>query len=146
MSEGLEDFEMRVRFEEADPQGVVFFGNYFTYQDETLYEYLREIGYPNERLQSEGWDVHVVHAEMDFKGSARFEDTISNSLTVTEIGESSITVEYSVRSSESGDLLASGEVVYVAVDADGHPTSVSSEFRAAVRDYQGEPSDVFSGK
>ena len=30
-------WENRVRFEETDLQGVVFYGNYVTYQDETVY-------------------------------------------------------------------------------------------------------------
>jgi acyl-CoA thioester hydrolase len=138
MCEGLEGFEIRVRFEETDPQGVVFFGNYMIYQDESLYEYLREINYPNERLQSEGWDVHVVHADINYKNPARFEDIISNSFLIKEIGESSITVNYSACHSKENVLLVEGEVNYVAVDGDGNPIRVPDEFRSAVLQYQGE--------
>jgi acyl-CoA thioester hydrolase len=143
MNDGLEGFEMRVRFEEADPQGVMFFGNYFIYQDESLYEYLRESGYPNKRLQAEDWDVHVVHVEMDYRRPAEFEDVVSNSLEVTAIGDTSITVDYEARAADTDELLAAGGIKYVAVDENGRPTTVPAEFRAAVRDYQNEAPGTF---
>lgn len=136
MAETKGTYENRVRFAETDLQGVVFYGNYFMYQDETFYEYLRQIGYPNEKLQENDWDVHVVHVSMDFSGFAEFEDVLLNTIEIKSIGETSIKAEYRVYPQESDEELASGEVVYVAVGPDSKPVRVPDDFRDAVREFQ----------
>jgi acyl-CoA thioester hydrolase len=130
-------YENRVRFAETDLQGVVFYGNYFTYQDETFYEYLRQIGYPNKKLQENEWDVHVIHVSMDFTSFAEFEELLLNTIEITSIGETSLRAEYTVYSQDDNEELATGEVVYVAVGPDSEPTRVPDDFREAVREFQG---------
>lgn len=133
-----EVFENTVRFEETDAQGIVFYGNYVTFQDEAFTEYLEAIGYPYESLVEADWDVHVVHVELDYRKPAEFRDRLRNAVCVSAIRESSIEFDYECRN-EDGDLLAEGSVVHVAVDESGEPTRVPDEFREAVVEFQEKP-------
>lgn len=132
-----EVFENTVRFEETDAQGIVFYGNYVTFQDETVTAYLSTIGYPYEELEAADWDVHVVHVDLDYRKPAEFADTLQNAIRVDEIRESSIEFEYECR--RDGEVLVEGSVVHVAVDESGAPTRVPDAFRDAVVAYQEEP-------
>ena len=136
----------RVRFAETDLHGHVFYGDFFTYLDETFNAFLRRIDYPYDRMHAEGWTTNVAHAELDYHGPASFEDVVENRLWIDSIGERSLTASY--EASRGEEPLASGEVVHVAVaygrgdDAgaeDCGAIPVPDDFREAVAAFQGEP-------
>lgn len=133
-------WENRVRFEETDMQGVVFYGNYVTFQDETASAYFRTIGYSYGDIAAAGWDIHVVNVDLDYRGQATFEDELVHGFRVVTIGESSMTSEYAARRADDDELIAEGTVTHVAVDAEtGEPTRVPDEFREAVVAFQERP-------
>lgn len=135
--QGKDVWENQVRFEETDQQGIVFYGNYVTFQDETFNAFVREIGYDYETIADRGWDIHVVHTELNYRAPAHFEDVLVNSLRADAIRESSIDFEYAVRRKEDDEVLAEGELTHVAVDHEtGKPTKVPDEFRDAVVEFQ----------
>ena len=137
--------ENRVRFAETDLHGHAFYGEYFTYLDETFNAFLRRIDYPYGRMHAEGWTTNVVHAELDYHAPADYEDVVENRLRVDSIGERSLTAIYEAWI--DGEAVASGEVVHVAVgfgtESDendvGRPVRVPDAFREAVAAFQDEP-------
>lgn len=133
-------FENRVRWKEVDRQDVVFYGEYYTYQDETQVEYFRKLGYRYEDMEADGWTTHIVHSELDYKRPARYEDVIENCMRVSSIGNSSVTMEYAAYRGEDGALLVEGEVVHAIVDDDtGEAIPVPEDFRDAVVEFQEIP-------
>lgn len=134
-------FDNRVRFAETDAQGVTFYGSYVTYQDEASLQYFREVGFAYEDMLDGDWEVFVVHTDLDFHASAKFGDVLRNEIRVEKIGHSSITFDYRCLLDETGDLLADGSMVLVAVDPDGESIRVPDAFREAVIAYQDVPPD-----
>ncbi len=135
-------YRNQVRFQETDRQGIVFYGNFFTYQDEAVNNYLREIGYPYQTLEENGWTTHTVHADLDYFAPAKFGDYILNRLRIAAIRNSSITAEYSAERETDNEKLAEGTVVHVAVDhGTTEPIRIPSDFRTAVTEYQHTPPD-----
>lgn len=135
-------FENQVRYEETDAQGVVFYGNYVIYQDETFSEYLRQIDYPFQALEAAGFDLHVVHVDLDYRATAGFDDWLTNGIRIDAIGESSIDFSYICRRQDDDTIVADGGLTHVAVDAETRePTPVPDDFRATVRDFQDSPPD-----
>lgn len=135
-------FENRVRFAETDLQGVVFYGTFFTYQDETVNEFFRRVGHPYSSLPESGWTTHVVSADLNFEAPARFEDVIQNTLRIDAIGTSSITAEYGASRRSDDTQLASGTVTHVSVDDEaGNSIRVPDSFREAVVEFQEVPPD-----
>ncbi|MFC6717562.1 acyl-CoA thioesterase [Natrialbaceae archaeon GCM10025810] len=140
--EGSADFrpvyENRVRFAETDMQGVVFYGEYFTYQDEAVSAFLRAIDYHYDRMVERGWQIHVVNAELDYRAGARFEDVVVNEIRVAAFGTSSVTFEHRARRRTDDRTLAEGTVTHVAVDVEtGDVTPIPDDFREAVADFEG---------
>lgn len=135
-------YENRVRFAETDQQGIVFYGTFFTYQDEAFNAFLRAIDYRYSKMESEGWTTHIAHADLDYHAPARFEDVIENELRVAAIGTSSITIDYTAHRSDDQTLLADGHAVHVTVDTETDTSiPVPDAFRDAVIDAQAEPPD-----
>ena len=133
-------FENTVRFEETDAQGIVFYGNYLTYQDETFTEFMDAIGYPYEEMRENRWDVHVVNVELNYRAPATFRDRLTNAMRVERINESSLVFGYECRD-EAGELLCDGTVTHVVVDESG-PTRVPEELRDAIVAFQDEPPEM----
>lgn len=132
-------FENTVRFAETDAQGIVFYGNYVTYQDETFTEFMEQVGFPYDELRERAWDVHVVNVELDYRASAQFRDRLHNAMRVTAISDSSIEFGYRCRRAADDQVLVEGSVTHVVVDQEGSPTRVPDDFRDAVVAFQETP-------
>jgi acyl-CoA thioester hydrolase len=106
---------LRVRFNECDPQGVVFNANYFTYFDIGLTELWREGFGSYQSLVEQGYETVVAEAAARFRGAARFDDELAIGMAVAALGESSMTTEIEI--SRDGETLVEGRMVHVFVDA-----------------------------
>lgn len=137
MSELPDVWETRVRFAETDAQGIVFYGEYVTYQDETFSQFLRDIGFAWSDIEDADWDVHVVHTEVDYRAPAEFGDELICGLRASAIRESSMEFEWDCRRRD-GTSVAEGGLTHVAVSG-GESTRVPDVFREAVVAYQDQP-------
>ncbi len=107
--------QLRVRWSEVDPQGVVFNPNYLVYADIALTEYMRAIGLPfPDALEGSGNEIFAVRSEVDFRSSGRFDDVLTLSARTARIGRTSFTVAFTIRRKEA--LLAEVRTIYVHAD------------------------------
>jgi acyl-CoA thioester hydrolase len=107
--------ELRVRYGECDPQGIVFNANYLAYFDVAVTELWREAIGPWEAMVERGYDVVVAEANLRFRAPARFDDVIALGARVEEMGVTSLRLELDIR--RDGELLVEGRLRQVFVDA-----------------------------
>ena len=106
---------LRVRFHECDPQGVVFYAQYFAYVDVALTEMWREAFGSYGEVVAAGTDVVVVEAASTFRASARFDDDLDVELRIERLGTTSMAMATAIR--RDHELLVDGRIVHVFVDA-----------------------------
>lgn len=107
---------VRVRYNECDPQGIVFNANYVVYVDLTVGELWRRLfGSYQAFIDQTGVDIVVADLQLRFRASARFDDEIDIALDPTLTSSSSITTAF--RISRDDTLLVEGSVRHVCVDA-----------------------------
>jgi acyl-CoA thioester hydrolase len=111
---------LRVRYNECDPQGVVFNANYLTYFDITITELWRELG-GYQQMVDGGVDVVVAEARVRYLGPLRFDDEFEVLATVARLGETSVTTD--LRVDHDGDPVAEGELRHVFVGSGGGKTA-----------------------
>lgn len=129
--------ELRVRYGECDPQGIVFNANYLLYFDVVFTELWRAAVGPWQEMVERGIDAVVAEARVRFHAPARFDDELQLHARVTRLGSTSITTAIEVRRSDpprpdgepvlASNLLVEGELRHVCVattpaDGIGHPT------------------------
>ena len=68
---------MRVRYEETDADGVVYYANYLTYFEVVRVEWLRALGYPIPKILAEGIILPVVEARLKYLRPARVDDLLT---------------------------------------------------------------------
>jgi acyl-CoA thioester hydrolase len=106
---------LRVRYHECDQQGIVFNAHHFAYFDVVLTELWRAAFGSYGAMVASGTDVMVVDAQASFRAPARFDDVLELSMSIVQLGNSSIVSELEERC--EGELLATGRLVHVCVDS-----------------------------
>ena len=105
--------QLRVRYNECDPQGVVFNANYLTYFDLTMTELWRELG-GYQAMVDAGVDMVVAEARILYRSPLRFDDEFEGRVTVTRLGDTSMTTE--IELARDGEVAADGELRYVFIE------------------------------
>ena len=88
--------ELRVRYGECDPQGIVFNANYLLYFDVAFTELWRDAVGPWQEMVERGYDAVVAHADVDFRAPARYDDVLALRAQVIRLGRTAITTEIDV--------------------------------------------------
>jgi acyl-CoA thioester hydrolase len=108
---------LRVRWSECDLQGVVFYPQYLAYLDHTVTELWREgVGPYMQIVQEHGVEMVVAEAGMRYRDSARFDDELDISASITRLGSTSVTTEFRIERAATGALLTEAELRHVFVD------------------------------
>jgi acyl-CoA thioester hydrolase len=107
--------ELRVRYGECDPQGIVFNANYLLYFDVVFTELWRAAVGPWHEMVERGIDAVVAEASLRFRAPARFDDVLRLEARVTDLGTTSLTTRIDVL--RDGALLVEGRLRHVTVDA-----------------------------
>ena len=108
---------MRVRFNECDGQGVVFYANYLMYFDVAITELWRDAcegGYAG--MIASGTDAMVAEANIRYRASARFDDELDLVARVTRIGTTSTTTRLAAERASNGEVLAEADLRHVFID------------------------------
>ena len=118
MSSSHRDFEhgLRVYWEDTDAGGVVFYANYLKFFERARTEWLRALGFEQERMRREDGVMFVVSSTaLRYLSPARLDDFLQVSVALREQGRVSMTL---VQQARRGDvLLAEGEIRIGCVDS-----------------------------
>jgi acyl-CoA thioester hydrolase len=106
--------ELRVRYGECDPQGIVFNANYLLFFDVAFTELWREAIGSWQDMVDRGVDAVVAEANIRFRKPARYDDVLRLEARVAELSPTSITTRIDVKC--DGDLLVEGRLEHVFVD------------------------------
>jgi acyl-CoA thioester hydrolase len=106
--------ELRVRYGECDPQGVVFNVNYLAYFDIAITELFRAAFGSYQAMVDRGVDFVVAEAGLRYHRPAHFEDELTLEVAVTRLGTTSLTTGYRIL--RDGALLVDGSLRHVLID------------------------------
>ncbi|ART73657.1 4-hydroxybenzoyl-CoA thioesterase [Mycobacterium dioxanotrophicus] len=129
-------FSIVPRYAEIDQQGVVFNGHYLTWFDETFGALLDHLGESYPDLIASGFDVQVVHSEIDYLAPVRWRDAVRVTAQCERLGTTSFTLGFAVLSSDATTAerpVVTGRNVYVVVStADWAKRPVPEPLRSAL--------------
>lgn len=96
---------VRVYYEDTDAGGVVYNANYLRFFERARTEWLRALGFEQDRLRDEHDLLFAVRrAEIQFRQPARFNEALLVTVRIAACGRASIDFEQEVRR-ETDDLL-----------------------------------------
>ncbi len=112
-------FPVRIYYEDTDSGGVVYYANYLKYMERARTEWLRSLGFEQDRLvEEEGVIFAVRSVTMDYNLPARFNDRLEVTTRLERLGRASITLLQEIRRQGEEELLCGGIVKVASLDAE----------------------------
>jgi acyl-CoA thioester hydrolase len=109
---------VRVYYEDTDAAGVVYYANYLKFMERARTEWLRSLGFEQDRLRTEHGTIFAVRQiEVDYHRPALFNDALLVKARVAAKGRASLTFEQEVLRAADHSLLCSGRVKIACLHA-----------------------------
>ena len=107
------EVEEKVRFNEVDEWGMVWYGNYMAWFEIGRMALLKKFDLLPRQMVELGYVAPVVNLNCDYKQSARTGDTVVIRTTVRKPEIAALIFEFEILHKDSRELLAKGETTQV---------------------------------
>jgi acyl-CoA thioester hydrolase len=139
MSDFSFERELDVRWGDFDSLGHVNHAAYATYCEHVRLKYLETVlGVSLDQLSTgeEGFSMVIANLEIDYRYPISEPETVTVAMGVTDLGSSSIVMEYELRA--EGELAATVETTLVAIDPEtGSSMPLREEWIEAIETQEG---------
>ncbi len=109
--------DIRVRYCECDPMGVVHHTAYPVWFEMGRTELLRSTGRTYRDMEAAGLLLAVVKLEVTYRAPARYDDLVTLRTTLARVG--AVKIEHSYELFRGDDLLVTGSTVLACLDREG---------------------------
>jgi acyl-CoA thioester hydrolase len=109
--------EVVVKFNEADPLGIVWHGHYIRYFEDGREAFGKRYGIAYLDFYHNGLAVPVVSVNCDYKKPLRYGDSVIVETTFINSPAAKLKFEYKIYESKSRNLVATGQSLQVFVNA-----------------------------
>lgn len=123
------EFSVRVYYEDTDLAGIVYYANYLRFIERARTEWVRDLGLDQGALKRDQGIVFAVRrVEADYLRPARFDDLLSVTTRLLELGGARIELEQEVL--RAGERLFVARVVLVCLSDAGGAVRLPPDVRA----------------
>jgi len=111
------DVEIEIPFQDGDPMGVTWHGNYFRYFEAARCALLDKIDYGYVKMMDSGYSWPIVDTRVKFVRPTVFQQRILVVASLEEY-ENRLKIGYVVTDMETGERVTKGYTIQVAVEND----------------------------
>jgi len=120
--------QIRVRYAETDQMGVVYHANYVVWMEVGRVEAMRAAGLSYADMEKDGVKVAVMGIEVDYRAAAVYDDLVDITIKVVEANLRKMRIEYEMRRSPSGKLLATGSTRHLFLNNELRPVRCPEKY------------------
>jgi len=106
---------IRVYIEDTDAGGIVYYVNYLKFMERSRTEFFRALGYHKPAIMDEGLLMVVHSAQIDFHRSARLDNHLRVTTSITKLARTYVEFKQQVFCNQQ--LLCTGAIRVACVDA-----------------------------
>lgn len=119
---------VRVRYEETDRMGVVYYANYFVWFEIARTEFFRDTGLSYRDLEEKKEiRLMVADAKCSYRSPATYDDLLVVETRLAKLKNTSLAFYYQI--SNESVLIATGETTHVFTDKKGKPIRIPQGVR-----------------
>ncbi|KAF1014488.1 MAG: Acyl-CoA thioesterase YbgC [Stenotrophomonas maltophilia] len=116
MVESRFSWPTRIYWEDTDAGGVVYHARYVAFMERARTEWMRSLGFGQERMRSAFGLIFAVRAmQLDFLKPARLDDVLQVGVTLVQLKRASMVLDQQIRC--EGQLLLTAKVRIAALEA-----------------------------
>lgn len=128
------EYSLRVRYEETDAMGMVYYGNYARYLEVTRAEMIRAEGLSYALMEEQGVLMPVLRMNITYRGIAVYDDLIQAKAVI--LGEIGKTITYKTEMFVKDRLINESEVELIFLDRERRrPIACPERFVEALNKY-----------
>jgi len=131
-----DETEIRVRYREADPLGVLYYSNHFIYYEVGRTELLRSLGWTFDRLAEAGLQLPVARAYCFYLNPIRYDETVLLKTGVAQVKGTKVVFAYELCGAD-GTPAATAHTVHGCLGPDGRPQRLPELLAAALNGRKG---------
>ena len=120
--------DIRVRYQETDNMGVVYYSNYLVWFEVARTEYLRSMGLVYKKLEEKGIYLMVAGVSCKYKSPAKYDDTVKVETWIEDVKNTSLRFVYKLSVGER--TIATGDSVHVFTDKNKKPVRIPEEIKS----------------
>ena len=124
----MEPYIHKVQYYETDKMGIVHHSNYIRWMEEARIDFLERMGWPYDRLETEGILSPVIGVDCKYKANSLFPDQIEIYASVSEYSGVKFKIGYVMK---KGDVVvAEGHTEHCLVSLDGKIMRIKKQYPA----------------
>lgn len=120
--------QIRVRYQETDQMGVVYYANYLVWFEVARTEHLRAHGIRYKDIEARGSYLMVAAINCQYKSPAKYDDLVRIFTAISDIKNSSLKFVYKVYVDDR--LIATGDSLHVFTNNSRKPVKIPEELRS----------------
>lgn len=122
----VEKIQVNVRFNEADPLGMVWHGHYIRYFEDGREAFGNKFGIGYLDFYNHGYIVPVVNVQCDYKRSLRYGEKVIIETEYEPCEAAKLKFKYTLYNADTNQLVATGHSVQVFLDRDTHSLQLTN--------------------
>lgn len=120
MAQRVHTSTFRVYYEDTDAGGIVYYANYLKFAERARTEWLRALGFEQEKMRRDsGIAIVVRRCECDFLSPAKLDDKIVIETTLHEAGKVRMTMQQALKRDDK--ILVTLNIELACIDNSGKP-------------------------
>jgi len=129
----VSELKIRVLYAHTDKMGVVYYGRYFEFFEAGRNEFLRNLGYPYSKIESQSIMLPVIEAHAEYIAPAKYDNEILLKTILKSVPSVRIKLEYEIFNCDK-QKLAVGYTVHSFVNSKTmKPTRPPSDFVGLIK-------------
>jgi len=121
--------ERRIYFYDTDAGGVVYYGNYLSYLEESRTEFLEKKGLRVPELEKRGLLYAVRKCSITYRSPARYGETLICDARLKEVTAAQFIFAQTIHEKKTQRLIAEAEVCLVCLNKDFKPTQIPEDLK-----------------
>jgi acyl-CoA thioester hydrolase len=126
------EINVRVRYQETDQMGIVYYSNYFVYFEMGRIEFLRSLGISYAELEKENIFLAVADAHCKYRSPALFDDLLVIKTCLSMMKLARIEFSYEIRRVNEEKLIAEGSTLLACLGVNKKPIAIPEKIRDAL--------------
>lgn len=122
----MSNYKHTIQYYETDKMGITHHSNYIRFMEEARIHFLKEAGWPYDKLEEEEVISPVVGVTCDYKKTTTFPDELEIVVVVLEVSPVKFRLGYTMTVSEK--IVCTATSTHCLLSKDGRPISIPKQY------------------
>ena len=115
-----------IQYYETDKMGITHHSNYIRFMEEARIHFLKEAGWPYDKLEEEGVISPVVAVTCDYKKTTTFPDELEITVAVLDVSPVKFKLGYTMTVSDK--VVCTATSTHCLLSKEGRPVSIPKQY------------------